>query len=144
MGPIRGVVVHGTRSGRLGNPTEGIGTVNYCTQAGTTSYHQIVDVDGTVYELVPWGTAAWHAGRLNHQWLGIALAQSTEDDPITDAQHRSLEWLLRKAAAHYGFPYRRVFSEAESGITQHMDTQQGRSFGKSDVGKHLSWARLGL
>lgn len=144
MGAIYGVVVHATRSGTPNNPTEGIGTVNYCLTPGTASYHYVIDTDGTVYELVPPGLAAWHATYLNWSHLGIAVAQGTIDDPVTDAQHASLEWLLRKEAAEYGFPYRRAVDEAQTGIIQHADTAQGRTFGKTDVGPQLDWAKLGL
>lgn len=144
MGVVRGVVLHSTRSGTPNNPTEGIGTVNYCATPGTTSYNFVLDVDGTIYELVPPGVAAWHAGYLNWTHLGIAVAQGTIDDRITDEQHTSLEWLLRKYTAYYGIPYQRVLDEKEPGIIQHADAAQGKAYGKTDPGYRLNWQRLGL
>ncbi len=148
MGTVRGIVVHGTRSGQPGNPSEGVGTVNYCCTPGTTSYNFVIDTDGTVYELVPPGMAAWHACELNRHWLGVALAQGTRDDPITDAQHATLAWLLRRLCREYEIPFRRLTGLAgplaDCGIVEHKDTDQGRGYGKSDVGPQLDWARLGL
>src|SRR5690606_21208268 len=69
MGAVYGIVIHGTRSGRRGNANEGVGTVRYCCTPGTTSYNFVIDRDGTVFELVPPGRAAWHAAELNHHWL---------------------------------------------------------------------------
>lgn len=148
MREIRGVVIHGTRSGRANNPTEGIGTVNYCTTPGTTSYNFLIDRDGTVYELVPPGFAAWHAGELNWHWLGVALAQGVESDPITPEQHATLRVLLKVLSDRHGFPLRRVvwlgYPTASRGVTQHMDTQQGANYGKSDVGRMLQWGQVAL
>ena len=144
MGQVRGIVLHGTRSGRAGNPSEGTGTVNYCLTPGTTSYNWILDYDGTVYELVPPGVAAWHAGFLNHNFLGLAFAQPTASDPITDAQHASARWLIARESARYGFPaVRKPWLSGTStwGIGEHMTSDQGAAFGKSDVG-NLDWSRI--
>lgn len=148
MGRVNGIVVHGTRSGRAGNPTEGIGTVNYCCTPGTTSYNFVIDRDGTVYELVPPGTAAWHAQELNYNWLGVALAQGVVEDSITDGQQASLYWVLRKLCDQYEIPFQRLTAlagpQADKGIVEHKDTAQGQGHGKSDVGAQLDWAKIGL
>lgn len=148
MAAVRGIVVHGTRSGRPNSPTEGTGTVNYCCTPGTTSYNCVIDRDGGVYELVPPGTAAWHAQELNFNWLGVALAQGTVDDSITDAQHATLAWLLRKLCAQYEIPFMHLSAlagpAADRGIVEHRDTTQGQRHGKTDVGPQLDWAKLGL
>jgi hypothetical protein len=148
MGAIYGIVVHATRSGTMNNPNEGIGTVNYCCRAGTTSYNYIIDRDGSVYELVPPGRAAWHAAELNYNWLGVALAQGHVDDPITDQQHETLAWLLRMLCQQYEIPLKRLATlagpKADRGIVEHKDTAQGRGYGKSDVGAQLDWRKLGI
>lgn len=144
MGRVYGALVHATRSGRANNPTEGIGTVNYCTTPGTTSYNDIIDVDGTLYCLTDF--ASWHAQELNYNWWSIALAQGVESDPITDAQHETLRWRLRERAERFGFPLVRIpflsGPRAAFGVCQHMDTAQGQRFGKSDVGRNLRWDRI--
>lgn len=146
MRQVRGVIVHGTRSGRANNPTEGTGTVNYCTTPGTASYHYLIDRDGTVYELVPPGIAAWHAAENNWYWLGVALAQGVESDPITSAQHAALKALLQVLSEQHGFPLRRVVwlasPTASTGVTEHKTTQQGVNWGKSDVGRMLAWGQV--
>lgn len=140
-------MLHGTRSGVANNPTEGIGTVNYCTTPGTTSYHWILDTDGTIYELVPAGYAAWHAAELNYNYLGLAFAQGTKDDPITDEQHASARWLIARECKRWGIPPVHLAwlpGVGGWGVTEHMTTAQGVRFGKSDVGYRLSWEALGL
>jgi N-acetyl-anhydromuramyl-L-alanine amidase AmpD len=137
-----GVVIHGTRSGNAGNPTEGIGTVNYCTTPGTTSYNWIIDYDGTIYELIDINNSAWHAGYLNRTHLGAALAQPTVHDRITDQQHSSLKWLLREINRQKGIPLVHVTDENYRGLIEHREAQQGRASGKSDVGYQLDWGRI--
>jgi N-acetyl-anhydromuramyl-L-alanine amidase AmpD len=146
MGAVFGCVVHGTRSGTENNVSEGIGTVRFCCTPNTTSYNFIIDTDGKVYELVPAGTQAWHAQELNRNWLGVALAQGTVRDRITDEQHRALRWLLQRLSADYHFPLNRLESlagpTADRGVVEHKDTAQGRRHGKSDVGVELDWSRV--
>jgi N-acetyl-anhydromuramyl-L-alanine amidase AmpD len=137
-----GVVIHGTRSGVFGNPAEGIGTVVYCTTPGTTSYNWIIDYDGTIYELVDIKNSAWHATYLNRNHLGVGLAQPTVDDPIRDAQHASLKWLLQKINHEKGVPLVHVLDEDQPGLIEHRESQQGQQYGKSDVGYQLDWATI--
>lgn len=147
MSAVLGACFHGTRSGHPNNPTEGTGTVGYCLTPGTTSYNFIIDWDGTIYELVPPGTAAWHAEELNYTFLGVAFAQGVESDPITREQHASARWLVTKLSGEHHFPLRRIPGTlagpwADKGLTQHMDTAQGRRWGKSDVGPNLDWSLI--
>lgn len=143
MPSIRGIVLHATRSGRAAYPAEARATIAYCLTPGTASYHYVVDRDGSVVELVPPGTIAWHAEELNAEWLGVALAQGVESDPITDAQHASAAYLVAKLCARYEIPRQRVrFLPTPTyfkGVTQHRDTAQGQVWGNSDIGYQLKW-----
>lgn len=159
MGVVYGVVLHGTRSGltsrslEFGDGREGQATLTYVRTPGTTSYNWLIDYDGAVYELAGWDKQAWHAGHqtrdlhMNTNWLGVAFAQVDTWERITEAQHAAARWLLEEIHRRTGVPLiRRTYVAsryATKGVTQHMDTAQGQSSGKSDVG-NLDWSKLGL
>jgi N-acetyl-anhydromuramyl-L-alanine amidase AmpD len=158
IGPVRGVILHGSRSGRrefsalTGDSSEGRRTLDYVNTRGTTSYNWLIDYDGAVYELAGWGLQAWHAGHvdnelhMNANWYGLAFAQVDTWEPITDAQHASAHWLLQKISSRTGVPLVRLDNVRNRsdgfGITEHRLTAQGRSGGKSDVGSGLNWPAL--
>jgi N-acetyl-anhydromuramyl-L-alanine amidase AmpD len=160
MGSVYGVIFHGSRSGRpefsllRGDGSEGKKTLAYVKTPGTTSYNWLIDYDGTIYELAGWGLQAWHAGHrttaihMNTNWYGVCFAQADTWEPVTPQQHASGRWLAKQISERTGVPLVRrsdVSSRyATRGFTQHMDTAQGQSGGKSDVGPLLRWVDLGL
>jgi hypothetical protein len=84
----RGVILHGSRSGKAGNPqaAEYLGTARY-EQSNTAGlgWHVTVADDRVAVHLDPreWG---WHALQASKVYLGCEFAQPTVDEPITDAQ----------------------------------------------------------
>lgn len=108
----------------------------YATIAGTkVSAHFLIRRDGALFQFVPCGRRAWHAGesrwrrraRCNDFSIGIEL-EGTGEAPFTGAQYRRLARLTRALKARY--PIR--------DIVGHSDIAPGR---KSDPGPHFEWAR---
>lgn len=84
----RGIILHGSRSGKAGNPqmSEYTGTANY--EVNNTlglGWHVTVADHRVALHLSPrdW---AWHAREASKVYLGVEFAQPTVNDPITDAQ----------------------------------------------------------
>jgi AmpD protein len=108
----------------------------YATVAGTkVSAHFLIRRDGELYQFVPCGGRAWHAGESS--WKGRthcndfsigAELEGTGEVPFTDAQYWRLAILTRALKARY--PIR--------DIVGHSDVAPGR---KSDPGPHFDWAR---
>ncbi len=108
----------------------------YATVAGTrVSAHFLIRRDGELYQFVPCGGRAWHAGEsswkgrahCNDFSIGVEL-EGTGEAPFTDAQYGRLAVLTRALQARY--PIR--------DIVGHSDVAPGR---KSDPGPHFDWAR---
>jgi AmpD protein len=108
----------------------------YATVAGTkVSAHFLIRRDGELYQFVPCGGRAWHAGesswrgrtRCNDFSIGVEL-EGTGETPFTDAQYGRLAVLTRALKARY--PIR--------DIVGHSDVAPGR---KIDPGPHFDWAR---
>lgn len=108
----------------------------YATIAGMrVSAHFLIRRDGALFQFVPCGRRAWHAGesrwrgraRCNDFSIGVEL-EGTDEAPFTAAQYRRLARLTRALRARY--PIR--------DIVGHSDIAPGR---KSDPGPHFDWAR---
>lgn len=136
-----GCVLHGTRSGKPGNPpdAEYEGTIRYCSNpANEASYNAIIHANGTVCELVHPNEAAWHAEEMNQTHMGLAFCQAVDGEEITDAQYRSAAWYLRAyLRGQFG-----IAPTLGASVMQHKDTAQGQRWGKSDVGRGFSWDKL--
>jgi hypothetical protein len=136
-----GAVLHGTRSGKAGNPpdAEYEGTINYCSNiANGASYNAVIHKDGTLCELVHPGNAAWHAAEMNSTWMGVAFCQAVDGEVISDAQYKSAAWYLRTyLKGMFGVPL-----TVGGTLFQHKETAQGKSYGKSDVGGGFEWSLL--
>ena len=108
----------------------------YATVAGTkVSAHFLIRRDGALYQFVPCGGRAWHAGEsswkgrthCNDFSIGVEL-EGTGEAPFTDAQYGRLATLTRALQARY--PIR--------DIVGHSDVAPGR---KGDPGPGFDWAR---
>lgn len=95
----RGIILHGSRSGKAGNPQESEykGTASY--EVNNTSglgWHATIADHRVAIHLDPhaWG---WHALEASKVYIGVELAQPTVDDPITDAQVDALaDWITTR------------------------------------------------
>ena len=69
------------------------------------SAHYLIDRDGTIYHLLPDTLMARHTIGLNHCAIGIENVGGTAETPLTRAQFRSNEWLVRELAKGYPIEY---------------------------------------
>lgn len=65
----------------------------------------LVDLDGTIYRLMPETTMARHVIGLNHTAIGIENVGGTEDTPLTKHQINSNIWLVRYLSKKYPIEY---------------------------------------
>lgn len=138
-------MVHGTHGGNpslgyLGTQQEGRATVRYCLQPGTTGYGFVIDYDGSIDELGGIRVAAWAHGYLNHSAIGVAFAQYDVPDILTSEQRNAFQYLMRTKLAHV--PRRLAAHEFDAGYTEHRLTDQGKLYGKRDVGFKLRLSEL--
>ncbi|RMH46316.1 MAG: N-acetylmuramoyl-L-alanine amidase [Alphaproteobacteria bacterium] len=109
-----------------------------CDPAAEVSAHYLVDLDGTVWRLVPEAARAWHAGAgswqgrgdVNSRSVGIEL-QNRGDHPFPAPQMAALERLLRDVMGRWRIP--------PEGVIGHADMAPGR---KQDPGPRFDWRRL--
>lgn len=91
--PLRAIIIHDTGGSTLA------GAVSWCLNpASNVSYHYIVDLDGSIVQLVPESERAWHAGRaaypgedesdVNGTSIGVAMVNDGAK-PYPDAQVRA-------------------------------------------------------
>lgn len=91
-----GVILHGSRSGRAGNPkaSEYLGTARWeVSNPDDLGWHATIGEGVVAVHLAPneWG---WHARTASTRYLGVELAQATVDEPITDGQVAAFaDWL---------------------------------------------------
>lgn len=106
------------------------------------SCHYVVDVDGTIWQMVAEAKRAWHAGAgswqgdcdINSASIGIEIHNPGHDGgypDFPDAQMRAVEALSRDIIARHGIRPERVLA--------HSDIAPGR---KIDPGEKFDWARL--
>lgn len=138
----RAVVIHSTRSGKSMNPSELEGTINYMLTPGTVSAHWLISRKGEAIRLVGDEHQAWHAGALNGRSWGIELEQGIEADGFTHEQITKLRDIMQGYRDDFGVEWRRIYSVADSGFAGHQDTDQGRSFGKTDPGALFPWQQV--
>ncbi len=136
---IKTVIIHCTRSGHSMNPTEFQGTLNYMATPGTTSSHWVVARDGTKARVVPDDRQAWHAGVDNDNAWGIEIEQGAEGDGFTDVQMAAVVDICKGYRDDFGVPVRHVFDSHSGGFVGHEETEQGRSYGKTDPGNLYPW-----
>lgn len=121
-----------------------------CTQAidwlsrpeSKVSCHYVVDVDGTIWQMVAEARRAWHAGAgswqgncdINSASIGIEIHNPGYDGgypDFPDVQMRAVEALSRDIIARHSIKPERVLA--------HSDIAPGR---KIDPGEKFDWARL--
>lgn len=82
----------------------GINTVNYfnngvangCKVNGKYIYassHYVIDLDGTIYQLIPTNEISYCSNSANSYSVSIEVATTGEDNHYTDATYKSMVWL---------------------------------------------------
>ena len=112
--------------------------------AGRVSSHYLVDLDGTVYQLVDESKRAWHAGigswgdvhDVNSASVGIEIQNVGLDEndrrvPFPEAQIEAVIGLCAGIQRRYGI--------GAGNIVGHSDVSPGR---KQDPGEAFPWRRL--
>jgi len=66
-----------------------INTFKASVAPNRVSSHFVIDVDGTVYQLVDVERTAWHASEVNSRSVGIEHAAIPGTQPATDAQYQA-------------------------------------------------------
>lgn len=139
--PLRAktVIIHATRSGVPGNPTEFEGTLNYFSTPGTASSHWVISRKGVAARTVRDDHQAHHAQEDNDNAFGIELEQGVESDGFTQPQLAKLAEVCRGYVLDYGVLPAHVASSAWAGFVGHQETTQGKRNGKSDPGALFPW-----
>ncbi len=118
--------------------------------AGRVSAHYLVDVDGTIYQLVDESKRAWHAGvgswrgldKINDRSIGIEIQNigMTEDGkrvPFPACQIDAVIALCKDIKARYGISNRDIFGHSDSAPTRKIDPGEAfpwRKFAAAGVG----------
>lgn len=115
-----------------------------CDPVAEVSAHYVVDIDGTIHELVDETRRAWHAGRaswgsigdINSHSVGIEIVNPGHAlgyPPFPEPQMRSVEFLVHAAMQRWEILPQRVVG--------HACVAPGR---KIDPGEKFDWRRLAL
>ena len=112
--------------------------------SGRVSAHYLVDVDGTIYQLVDESKRAWHAGvgswrgldKINDRSIGIEIQNIglTEDGkrvPFPACQIDAVIALCKDIKARYGILDRDIFGHSDSAVSR-----------KQDPGEAFPWRKL--
>lgn len=98
--PITGIVLHSTAGA---SATSSIDWLRRVTTR--SSYHYIIERDGTIFKCVATSKRAWHAGtsrgwggpNCNDYTIGIAFANLNDGhERVTKAQEESCAWLIKE------------------------------------------------
>ena len=139
FGPRRGggaphlIVLHFTA---MASAAEAL--VRLCDPVAEVSAHYLIDLDGTLWSLVPEEARAWHAGAgawggcadVNSASVGIEL-QNRGDHPYPQPQIAALCALLAAIRARHAIP--------PQGVIGHADLAPTR---KADPGPRFDWRGL--
>jgi N-acetyl-anhydromuramyl-L-alanine amidase AmpD len=131
-----GCVLHATHGKGRSLEAEYAGTLAWFQNpASEVSAHIVIAADGTICEVVPIDTIAWHARRYNGSWLGIEFVKrdpALYKDVLTDAQYKAAAWWLVQMSRGFGFPL------TEHTLPEHRTIQSD----KIDIGAGFDRAAL--
>lgn len=106
---------------------------------GDTSAHYLITRDGTILKMVDEKNVAYHAGKsalpdgsrkfLNSTSIGIEVISMKRNGP-TEAQYKSLDWLIKDICSRYDIRY----------LTRHSDIATPR--GRKDDPWGMDWKRV--
>ena len=128
--PPAGIILHGSRSGKAGNPPmdEFLGTCRWVVaNPDGLAWHATIGEHVYAAHLTPreWG---WHARDHSREYLGVEFAQPTVNDAITDAQVAAfVAWYRREL-----LPTWPTMTPAGLLMPAHSETPAGKRDGKSD------------
>lgn len=137
------LMIHATRSGKSGNPSEFQGTINWFRNPANpdrSSCHVLIDRDGTRARIVNDDCRSHHAGQHNATHFGIELCQGVESDGFTQEQLDSLVEVCLQYAHDFDIDRVHATHAGMSGFIGHEESAQGRAAGKSDPGRLFPWA----
>jgi N-acetylmuramoyl-L-alanine amidase len=111
--------------------------------ASEVSAHYMIDKDGKIYQLVPDGKRAWHAGKgelhgkptdVNGRSIGIEIVNDgSGKTPFTDAQYKALIQLTGFLKQEYKVPMNNIVGHKDVAVPK------GR---KNDPAANFDWNRL--
>lgn len=149
-----------------------VSAFNWLNRPGSgVSAHYLVGISGQLWRLVPDDRKAWHAGKgrlpwetcpeydFNHRSIGIEVVNPGDGvTPFTEAQYRSLEWLVPDVVRRQGdfaciladeklVDGQRAVLALPTGasgrrpvyVLGHRDVAPGR---KTDPADNFDWARI--
>lgn len=93
----KGFALHGTRSG-VSRPAsiEFPAAASYGqTRTDDLSANCTIGNDAVALH-IPWDQWGWHARRASMYYVSLEIAQGTVNDPVTDAQVRTIAWIVRQ------------------------------------------------
>lgn len=76
-------------------------------------YHYVIAKDGEVFKCNPARRVSYHAAGANAYSIGICLVGEFDTGQPTEAQCRSLLWLLRELMGAYGIPAAHVIGHRD-------------------------------
>ena len=137
LGPPDMIIIHYT-----GMETSAAARTRLCDPAAEVSAHYLIDVDGTIDQLVDEARRAWHAGvsewdgetDINSRSIGIELVNKgagSDYHPFPAAQMAALIDLITDIVARHDI--------APKDVVGHEDIAPGR---KIDPGPKFDWERL--
>ena len=138
--PPAGIILHGSRSGKAGNPPmdEFLGTCRWAVDPESgLCWHATIGPNVWAAHLTAreWG---YHAPEHSRRYLGVEFAQPTVNDSITDAQVAAfVAWYRREL-----LPAWPTMTPAALLLPAHAEMSSGKKDGKSDP-YPIGDARLG-
>ena len=124
--PVDCIVLHADASSNIAT------TIEWCGRATSkVSYHIVIGRNGAVYQLVPPGRVAWHAGDsafkgrkwCNHYSVGVCLSNKNDGiEPFTQSQMVAAEQVCRLLMQHYKIPADRITTHADVALPKGRKT----------------------
>lgn len=111
------VIIHATATSKLASPLEWL-----TSQESKVSAHYLIDVDGTVLQLVDENNVAWHAGEstwrgasgVNQFSIGIELVNANDEKmPYPEAQIEACRYLVGAICTERGIKSEDVVGHAD-------------------------------
>lgn len=98
-----GVIFHGSRSGRAGNPLdqEALGTARYCVSNGSLAWNATAG-PGVIYEHLNARFWGWNARAASNRYVAVEIAQPTVNDDPTPCAVAVADWIYDRVWPVWG------------------------------------------